>query len=91
MPFVDSGSSWSSAVTDGGAALAYDATKLVMRAIRAVGPNRDRIREYLHALTAQHAVDGVTGPVAFAATGDPTGRNFVFLKANRGRVEAISR
>ena len=76
---------------DGDAALAYDATKLVMGAIRAVGPNRGRIREYLHSLTAQHAVDGVTGPVAFAATGDPTGRSFVFLKAHRGRFEALSR
>jgi len=33
----------------------------------------------------------VTGPVAFAATGDPTGRSFVFLKAHRGRFEALSR
>jgi branched-chain amino acid transport system substrate-binding protein len=76
---------------DGDAALAYDATKLTMQAIRAVGPNRARILNYLHALTIQHAADGVTGPLAFAPTGDPTGRSFVFLKAHGGRFEAISR
>lgn len=76
---------------DGDAALAYDATMLVMHAIRAVGTNRGKIREYLRALTAQHAIDGVTGPVAFASTGDPTGRSFVFLKAHRGRFEALTR
>ena len=71
---------------DGGAALAYDRPMLVVRAIRAVGTNRGKIREYLHDLTVQRAVEGVTGPVAFAATGDPTGRSFVFLKAHRGAV-----
>jgi branched-chain amino acid transport system substrate-binding protein len=76
---------------DGDAALAYDATMLVMRAMRTVGTNRGRIREYLHAMTAEHAIDGVTGPVAFAPSGDPTGRSFVFLKAHRGRFEALSR
>jgi branched-chain amino acid transport system substrate-binding protein len=76
---------------DGDAALAYDATMLVVRAIRAVGTNRGKIREYLHDLTVERAIEGVTGPVAFAATGDPTGRSFVFLKAHRGRFEALSR
>jgi branched-chain amino acid transport system substrate-binding protein len=75
---------------DGDAALAYDASMLVVRAIRAVGPNRARIRAYLHALTADHAMAGVTGPVAFSASGDPAGRSFVFLKAHRGRFETLA-
>ncbi|HZS61981.1 MAG TPA: branched-chain amino acid ABC transporter substrate-binding protein [Gemmatimonadaceae bacterium] len=76
---------------DGDAALAYDATMLVMRAMRAAGTNRGRIREYLHALTPEHAVDGVTGPIAFAPSGDPAGRSFVFLRAHARRFEAITR
>jgi len=56
-----------------------------------VGTNRGTIRGYLHDLTVQRAIEGVTGPVAFAATGDPTGHSFVFLKAHRGRFEALSR
>lgn len=72
---------------DGDAALAYDATQLAMQAIRTVGPNRGRILAYLRALK----MDGVTGPIAFAPSGDPTGRGFVFLRAHRGRFEAISR
>jgi branched-chain amino acid transport system substrate-binding protein len=74
---------------DGDAALAYDATMLVVRAITAVGPNRAKIRDYLHALTREHAMAGVTGPVAFDQTGDPAGRGFVFLRAHRGRFEAL--
>jgi branched-chain amino acid transport system substrate-binding protein len=76
---------------DGDAALGYDATILALRAIHAVGPNRARVREYLHALDVEHAMNGVTGPLAFAATGDPSGRSFVFLKAHAGQFEAISR
>lgn len=73
---------------DGDAALAYDATMLVARAIDEVGTNRAAIRDYLHALTPETAMPGVTGPIRFYPTGDPAGRSFVFLKAHRGRLEA---
>jgi branched-chain amino acid transport system substrate-binding protein len=75
---------------DGDAALAYDATMLVARAIETVGTNRTRIRDYLHSLSEAHAVDGVTGPMRFYATGDPAGRGFVFLKVHRRRLEVLA-
>ena len=49
-----------------GDALAFDAIMVLARAIREVGPNRERIRGWLNALgTDRPAYQGVTGPLAF--------------------------
>jgi hypothetical protein len=49
--------------------LTYDATRLLIEAIRRAGPNRARIREMLTQLSPWH---GIAGPVRF----DGTGQNF---------------
>ena len=47
-------------------ALAYDATMLIGHAALAVGPDRERIRDYIAGIgTASPPVAGVTGPIAF--------------------------
>ncbi len=51
-------------------ALGYDAMMLVVDAIRAVGPDRGRIRDYLANSAERKPFAGVTGPIAFDATGD---------------------
>jgi branched-chain amino acid transport system substrate-binding protein len=58
---------------DEDAALAYDATRLLATAIRAVGPGRADVRRYLASLTAADPYPGVLGPEYFLPTGDPIG------------------
>ena len=60
---------------DAFAALAYDATRLTVEAIRRNGRNREAIRDYLASLDATTAFDGVTGP-AYFSRGDPIGMGF---------------
>jgi len=60
---------------DAFAALAYDATRLAVQAIRKSGRSRSGIRAYLASLDATNAFDGVTGPVYFNR-GDPIGMGF---------------
>jgi branched-chain amino acid transport system substrate-binding protein len=69
---------------DGNAALAYDATMLVARAIDAVGPDRERIREWLAELDAENAYPGVTGPIRFRPDGDPVGKALVMTRVQDG-------
>jgi len=69
---------------DAHAALAYDATQLVARALRERGPNRKAIRNYLHSLTRANAYAGLTGPVYFEDTGDPVGIRFRVLRVHNG-------
>ena len=53
------------------AALAYDATMLIGRAVIAVGPDRARVRDYLAEIGSKRpAMVGVTGPIAFDANHD---------------------
>ncbi|HET7188672.1 MAG TPA: branched-chain amino acid ABC transporter substrate-binding protein [Gemmatimonadaceae bacterium] len=53
------------------AALAYDAVLLVAQAIREVGPDRERIRDWLARLGTDHpAYPGITGPLSFQRLGD---------------------
>ena len=51
-------------------ALGYDAMMLVADAIRVVGPDRRRIRDYLASSAERRPFAGVTGPIAFEASGD---------------------
>lgn len=53
-------------------ALAYDATTLIGLAVRAVGPDRQRVRDWLADVgTKTPAFAGVTGVIRFDATRDP--------------------
>ncbi len=54
---------------DYAAALTYDATRLLIEAIRIAGPNRARIRE---ALTQLSPWPGIAGPIQFDGTGQNT-------------------
>jgi branched-chain amino acid transport system substrate-binding protein len=69
---------------DGNAALAYDATMLVARAIDAVGADRERIRDWLAALDEDDAYVGVTGPIRFRPDGDPVGKALVMTRVHDG-------
>jgi branched-chain amino acid transport system substrate-binding protein len=76
---------------DEDAALAYDATRLIVAAIRAVGPDRRDIRDYIASLTAAHPYDGITGPEYFLSTGDPLGRQFQMGQMRHGAAVAVAR
>jgi branched-chain amino acid transport system substrate-binding protein len=71
-------------VPDAHAALAYDATKLLAEALRARGPDRRAIRDYLAGLTPETAYSGLTGRIWFEKTGDPVGIRFKVLRVHNG-------
>ena len=71
---------------DGNAALGYDATLTLARAVGAVGADRDAIRRWLHALDERTAVIGATGPIRFRADGDRVGKGMVLTRARNGRL-----
>lgn len=71
---------------DGNAALAYDATMLLAAAIEAVGPSRSAIREWLAGLATTEPYAGVTGAIAFRASGDVIGHGIVMTRVRRGAL-----
>jgi branched-chain amino acid transport system substrate-binding protein len=75
---------------DGNAAMGYDATMVVARAIAEAGPSRAKIRDWLASRTAVDAVPGVSGPIRFEENGDPVGRALVMTRVRDGilNVEA---
>lgn len=77
-------------VPDGNAALAYDATKLLAKAIEKVGPDRTRIRDWLAGLDEHDAFVGVTGTIRFQADGDPVGKSFVMTRVQKGLLEVAA-
>jgi branched-chain amino acid transport system substrate-binding protein len=74
-------------VPDGNAALAYDATKLLARAVDKVGPNRAKIRDYLASLTDATAFHGVTGTIRFRPDGDPIGKSMIITRVHQGALQ----
>ncbi len=76
-----------SAVPDGNAALAYDATKLLATAIEKVGADRKKIRDYLADLTSADAYRGVTGRIRFRNDGDPVDKGFVMTRVHRNVLQ----
>ena len=74
---------------DGNAALGYDATNLLYYALTSVGPDRDRIREFLAKLDQNSAWKGVTGNVYFGADGDPVGKSVVMTVIHHGALEVV--
>jgi branched-chain amino acid transport system substrate-binding protein len=71
---------------DGNAALAYDATMLLADAVTHTGPDRRRIRDYLAQLAGHGSYQGVTGPIAFSADGDPLGKAIVMTQIQHGAL-----
>jgi branched-chain amino acid transport system substrate-binding protein len=63
------------------AALAYDATMLIGRAVIAVGPDRVKVRDYLDEIgTKRPAAIGVTGPIAFDAKHDAVNKPVIIAR-----------
>lgn len=73
---------------DAFAALAYDATRLLADALEKKGKDRRGIRNYLASLGSGNAFDGVTGPVYFNASGDPTGMGFRVAQVVSGTLSS---
>ena len=71
---------------DGNAALAYDATHLIAKAIER-GASRAAIRETLAAGRLEFT--GVTGPLRFRPDGDPIGKSFVMTRVDRGALVVV--
>lgn len=71
---------------DGNAALAYDAVMLMANAIEQVGPSRSAIRGWLADLANTQPHAGVTGSIAFRASGDVIGRGIVMTRVRRGAL-----
>jgi len=70
-----------------GDAMFYDGIMALAAAVREVGPNRPRIREYLAGLgTRRPALPGVTGPVSFAADRPFT---FTVIRPRDGRFVLV--
>lgn len=71
---------------DGNAALAYDAVQVLVAGLRAVGGNREALRDWLAARQGELAVPGVTGAIAFLPSGDPVGKSFVMTRIRAGAL-----
>ena len=66
------------AMPDANAALGYDATRVLAAALAAVGPNRQRIRDWLAAFDVP--VAGATGPLRFVGSGDLADRSLTMTR-----------
>jgi branched-chain amino acid transport system substrate-binding protein len=74
---------------DGNAALGYDATMLLAKALDARGPDRRALRDWLAGLTEAQAHPGVTGPIRFGPDGDPIGKPFVMSQLRGGSLVVV--
>ena len=71
---------------DGNAALAYDATRLMVDAVRRTGGDRREVRDHLASLRRKEGFAGVTGTVKFDASGDPVGKGIVMTRIHDGSL-----
>ncbi|HVH39749.1 MAG TPA: ABC transporter substrate-binding protein [Gemmatimonadaceae bacterium] len=71
---------------DGNAALAYDAVYLLAAALKDVGSDRAKVRDWIASRTTERPFDGVTGSIAFLPTGDPVGKSFSMVRVTRGML-----
>lgn len=69
---------------DAFAALGYDAAHVLAAAVRKVGPDREKIREYLAALDQSSSHAGATGRIYFTKGGDPVTTGMVMTRVERG-------
>jgi branched-chain amino acid transport system substrate-binding protein len=72
------------------AALGYDAMKVVAEAIREVGPDRRKIRDYLASSAQRPPLGGATGPIAFDATGDIRDKPIVMTRVESAQFVVVS-
>ncbi|MGQ0642588.1 MAG: ABC transporter substrate-binding protein [Gemmatimonadaceae bacterium] len=72
------------------AALGYDAMTVVAEAIRAVGPDRRRVRAYLASSAQRSPHSGASGPIAFEATGDIRNKPFVMTRVQNAQFVVVS-
>lgn len=71
------------------AGLTYDAVQLLAQAIDAVGPDRRAIRDYLASVGPQRpAFEGVSGSIAFDASGDVPGKPLTIAIVRNGKLVA---
>jgi branched-chain amino acid transport system substrate-binding protein len=75
-------------IPDAHAALAYDATRLIAEALKAKGPDRNAVRDYLRSLNRDTAYEGLAGPAYFEDTGDPVGMRFRVMRVHNGLLAA---
>jgi len=68
------------------AALAYDATMVVAQAIERGGATRTAVRDYLASMHDANTYQGITGPIAFQATGDVSGKPMAMTRVHRGAL-----
>jgi len=71
------------------AALGYDAMMVVVHAVRAAGPDRRRIRDYLASSAERKPFAGVTGPIAFDATGDLRNKPLAVTRLENGQFVVV--
>ena len=71
---------------DAFAALGYDATMLVARAISKKGADRRGIRDYLSSLDSEHSFEGLGGALYFSEGGDPLGTGFRVARVSHGAL-----
>jgi branched-chain amino acid transport system substrate-binding protein len=72
---------------DGNAALGYDATKVIAAALAAVGPDREKVRDWLAHISTPFP--GATGPIRFLPTGDPAGKGVTMTRVTHDGTLAV--
>jgi branched-chain amino acid transport system substrate-binding protein len=77
------------AVPDANAAMAYDATLLLLKGVAEVGADRAKLRDWVAGTTEDRAYDGVTGQIRFGADGDPQGTRFVMTRIAAGALRPV--
>ena len=77
-------------VPDAHAALAYDATRLVARALLSGATTRTAVRDYLASLTRATAFESLSGPTWFHGT-DPVGDTFRMTRVHNGLMLPVTR
>jgi len=84
--FVDAFEQRYHVTPDGNAALAYDATMVLAKAVESGAHDRERVRDWLARLDSATAYGGVTGRIRFSTGGDPVGKGIVMTRIHRGAL-----
>lgn len=75
---------------DANAAMAYDATRLLLRAAAEAGSDRRAVRDWLAGVRqGGHAFTGATGEIRFRPDGDPEGARFAMTRVAGGELRAV--
>ncbi len=75
---------------DATAALAYDATRLIGRALAHAGASRAGVRSYLASLSSRSSFPSLSGPMWFASNNDPAGDTFRMTRATNGVLTPLA-